>query len=135
MDGKEHGWGFLRDGEEKQVVGVEVDATEGVEKALAKVKLGLKDLLGERAKSSRGILTVTISSVARIQLINIPLMRSRLRLSRRFCAATSQSLNPVAPPLKVSTEMNIRPCLKSRIESFRRASRSITRLDYHRTRR
>lgn len=51
MDGKEHGWGFLRDGEEKQVVGVEVDATEGVEKALAKVKLGLKDLLGERAKS------------------------------------------------------------------------------------
>lgn len=37
----------MRDGEEKQVVGVEVDASAGVDKAVAKVKLGLKDLLGE----------------------------------------------------------------------------------------
>ena len=43
----------VRDGEEKIVVNVEVDATAGKDKVSAKVDAGIKDLLGKWLK--RGI--------------------------------------------------------------------------------
>ncbi|KAJ7064554.1 uricase [Mycena amicta] len=45
IDGKEHPHSFIRDGEEKRVVKVEVDASAGKDKILGTVSAGLSDLL------------------------------------------------------------------------------------------
>jgi urate oxidase len=47
VQGKPHGWAFTRDGEEKAVIAVVADATEGKQNVKATVKSGMKDLLGE----------------------------------------------------------------------------------------
>ncbi|CAE6515996.1 unnamed protein product [Rhizoctonia solani] len=49
VEGTPHKHSFVRDGEEKIVVNVEVDATAGKNKVSAKVDAGIKDLLGELA--------------------------------------------------------------------------------------
>jgi len=46
VDGKPHGWSFVRDGDEKDLVECEVDASDGPEYASATLKVGMKDLLG-----------------------------------------------------------------------------------------
>jgi urate oxidase len=46
VDGTPHKHSFVRDGEEKIVVNVEVDGTAGEDKISAKVDSGIKDLLG-----------------------------------------------------------------------------------------
>ncbi|ORY33400.1 uricase [Naematelia encephala] len=45
VNGKPHKWSFVRDGDEKGVISVAVDATSGPENAKASVQVGLKDLL------------------------------------------------------------------------------------------
>lgn len=45
VQGKPHGWAFTRDGEEKAVIAVVADATEGKQNVKATVKSGMKDLL------------------------------------------------------------------------------------------
>ncbi|KAK8853252.1 urate oxidase [Kwoniella newhampshirensis] len=45
VDGQPHKWSFVRDGEEKALVELAVDATKGVEAATADLKVGIKDLL------------------------------------------------------------------------------------------
>jgi len=45
VNGKPHGWAFLRDGEEKGVIHVEVDGTQGKDSLTGKVTVGLKDLI------------------------------------------------------------------------------------------
>ena len=47
VDGKEHPHSFLRDGDEKRIINVEIDASNGKEKLVAKVKAGINDLLSE----------------------------------------------------------------------------------------
>lgn len=49
VEGSPHKHSFVRDGEEKIVVNVEVDATAGKDKVSAKVNSGIKDLLGMSA--------------------------------------------------------------------------------------
>lgn len=46
VNGKDHKHSFVRDGEEKLTVKVEVDASEGKDKIKGSVVGGLKDLLG-----------------------------------------------------------------------------------------
>ena len=46
MDGKPHGHSFLRDGDEKRVVKVLVDGSQGKEKLVGGVSAGINDLLG-----------------------------------------------------------------------------------------
>ncbi|GAB1521915.1 hypothetical protein RhiTH_005014 [Rhizoctonia solani] len=46
VEGTPHKHSFVRDGEEKIVVNVEVDATAGKDKVSANVTAGIKDLLG-----------------------------------------------------------------------------------------
>ena len=47
VQGKPHGWAFTRDGEEKAVIAVVADATQGKQNVKATVNSGMKDLLGE----------------------------------------------------------------------------------------
>ena len=44
--GKEHPHAFYRDGDDKRVVKVEVDASKGKDKLVGKVSAGVSDLLG-----------------------------------------------------------------------------------------
>ena len=46
VNGKPHKWSFVRDGDEKQIVSCEVDGSNGPDAISAKLKMGLKDLLG-----------------------------------------------------------------------------------------
>jgi urate oxidase len=46
IDGREHPHSFMRDGDEKRVVNVEIDATKGKDKMVGKVTAGVSDLLG-----------------------------------------------------------------------------------------
>ncbi|KAG8714095.1 hypothetical protein FRC11_009873 [Ceratobasidium sp. 423] len=61
VEGAPHKHSFVRDGEEKIVVNIEVDATAGKDKASAKVAAGIKDLLGKYAEEQwlcvRGLYT------------------------------------------------------------------------------
>ncbi|KAF7332509.1 Uricase [Mycena kentingensis (nom. inval.)] len=45
VDGQDHPHSFIRDGDEKRIVKVEVDATQGKDKLVANVSAGLNDLL------------------------------------------------------------------------------------------
>ncbi|WWD19669.1 urate oxidase [Kwoniella shandongensis] len=45
VDGQPHKWSFVRDGDEKGLVELAVDATKGVDAVTADLKVGLKDLL------------------------------------------------------------------------------------------
>ncbi|KAK1228931.1 hypothetical protein PQX77_008024 [Marasmius sp. AFHP31] len=44
VNGKEHPHSFLRDGDEKRIINVEIDASNGKDKLVAKVKAGINDL-------------------------------------------------------------------------------------------
>lgn len=46
VDGREHPHSFMRDGDEKRIVSVEIDASGGKDKLVAKVTAGISDLLG-----------------------------------------------------------------------------------------
>lgn len=45
VGGKPHGWSFVRDGEEKGIIEVSVDASAGKESPKGSLKIGMKDLL------------------------------------------------------------------------------------------
>lgn len=47
VDGKAHGHSFLRDGDEKRTVKVQVDGSQGKDKLVGHVSAGINDLLGE----------------------------------------------------------------------------------------
>ncbi|KAJ3535992.1 hypothetical protein NM688_g6896 [Phlebia brevispora] len=47
VNGQAHSHSFWRDGEEKRIVEVEIDATQGKDKIVANVSAGIKDLLGK----------------------------------------------------------------------------------------
>ena len=46
VDGKAHDHSFLRDGDEKRVVNVQVDGSQGKDKLFGTVSAGINDLLG-----------------------------------------------------------------------------------------
>ncbi len=46
VNGAPHKWSFVRDGDEKGIVEVVVDATGSKESPKASLKVGMKDLLG-----------------------------------------------------------------------------------------
>jgi len=46
VDGKAHGHSFLRDGDEKRVIKVQVDGSQGKENLVGNVSAGITDLLG-----------------------------------------------------------------------------------------
>jgi urate oxidase len=48
VDGKAHEHSFLRDGDEKRIVKVEVDDSQGKQKLVGNVSAGINDLLGRR---------------------------------------------------------------------------------------
>jgi len=47
VGGKEHDHSFLRDGDEKRIVKVEVDGSHGKDKLVGNVSAGINDLLGQ----------------------------------------------------------------------------------------
>ena len=46
VDGKKHDHSFLRDGDEKRIVKIEVDGSQGKDKLVGNVSAGINDLLG-----------------------------------------------------------------------------------------
>jgi len=47
VDGKPHGHSFLRDGDDKRIVKVEVDGSRGKDRLVGNVSAGINDLLGQ----------------------------------------------------------------------------------------
>jgi urate oxidase len=61
VDGKPHDHSFLRDGEEKRVVKVQVDASRGKDQLVGSVSAGINDLLGQSLSQSLRLTALNIS--------------------------------------------------------------------------
>ena len=59
VDGKGHGHSFLRDGDEKRIVEVQVDGSQGKDKIVGKVSAGINDLLGHPPPLESGCVVLT----------------------------------------------------------------------------
>jgi len=46
VDGEKHDHSFLRDGDEKRIVKIEVDGSQGKDKLVGNMSAGINDLLG-----------------------------------------------------------------------------------------
>lgn len=68
VGGKDHKHSFVRDGDEKLIVKVEVDATAGKDKITGKVTGGMKDLLGGLFRAKRGVAAMGADSAWMIVL-------------------------------------------------------------------
>jgi urate oxidase len=61
VDGKPHSHSFLRDGDEKRVVNIQVDGSRGKDKLVGHVSAGINDLLGEPLPSFLCVIVLMFS--------------------------------------------------------------------------
>lgn len=63
MDGKPHDHSFLRDGDEKRVVNVQLDGSRGKDRLVGTVSAGISDLLGRSSFSASLPLRAALTDV------------------------------------------------------------------------
>ena len=93
VDGKSHDHSFLRDGDEKRIVKVQVDDSRGKDQLVGNVSAGINDLLGQSfppLPRCSGVVDILVK-----QFSNRLVLRSR-----------------------ISSETNTRPCQRSMIGSL-----------------
>ena len=68
VDGKSHDHSFLRDGDEKRIVKVQVDGSRGKDQLVGSVSAGINDLLGQSFPPSLDVLALLTFSLNSSQI-------------------------------------------------------------------